>query len=281
MEYKVGGARPIPNPEQYQAFDINTHVKAGTTINYGSNVDMRSFSVERHNQGQYSCCTCEATTKALEIKRVVKYYNDFLAAGQSSTDSLKNARAKHVPLSVLSLYYGARDKMTPPETDVDQGTFIGLVADTLKTDGVCEDKLWPFDATKLYLAPSILADRSAYLNKINTHFRLNTSGDDLLKDIETNLQCMNPVIFFTSVGKDFMAYNSSSSPLTYERYPEGNHALCIVGIDGDNFIIENSWGEIWGYDGFCYMNKNVVIDPKVSGDHWVIISGSEDWLEGK
>lgn len=34
----------------------------------------------------------------------------------------------------------------------------------------------------------------------------------------------------------------------------GGHAVNIVGVDGDNFIIKNSWGKDWGTDGYVYLS---------------------------
>ncbi|WP_417429114.1 C1 family peptidase [Halpernia sp.] len=34
----------------------------------------------------------------------------------------------------------------------------------------------------------------------------------------------------------------------------GGHAVNIVGVDGDNFIIKNSWGTDWGTEGYVYLS---------------------------
>jgi len=32
----------------------------------------------------------------------------------------------------------------------------------------------------------------------------------------------------------------------------GGHAMCLIGWTKDAFIVRNSWGANWGYDGYCY-----------------------------
>ena len=36
----------------------------------------------------------------------------------------------------------------------------------------------------------------------------------------------------------------------------GGHAVNIVGVDGDYFIIRNSWGQDWGDNGYAYLSFN-------------------------
>lgn len=38
------------------------------------------------------------------------------------------------------------------------------------------------------------------------------------------------------------------------------HALCIVGIDNDRFILRNNWGTKWGDGGYAYVNKEYLLD---------------------
>jgi len=44
----------------------------------------------------------------------------------------------------------------------------------------------------------------------------------------------------------------------------GGHAVVIVGWNEDSFIIRNSWGKNWGYNGFCYYPF------KEWGSHWEV-----------
>ena len=58
----------------------------------------------------------------------------------------------------------------------------------------------------------------------------------------------------------FSQYGSgiySGCPSFEESYGKLNHAVVIVGYDTNgNYIIKNSWGTLWGENGFGIVDKN-------------------------
>lgn len=56
----------------------------------------------------------------------------------------------------------------------------------------------------------------------------------------------------------FWRQTNSSQPML------GGHAVAIVGWNKDSFIIRNSWGRDWGYNGYCYYPF------EYWGEHWEI-----------
>jgi C1A family cysteine protease len=237
--------------------------KFSLTSNPGD-VDLRKYSPpQRHDQGSTSSCVCNAMTRALEIKRIMKL-------GQSY----------HVPLSRMDLYYGCRDRMTPSETKLDQGTYIYLAAGVLCDFGVCREDTHPFNYDNLYKLPPVMASREARLNRVNSQFRINSLNDDRIDDMIFNLRAGNPIVFGTTVGKDWMEYSGGKKVLTVETRPLGGHAILVCGYVGGNFIIENSWSNNWGLNGFGIVDPEVFKQPETT-DLWVIVDGSEAWQEKK
>lgn len=53
--------------------------------------------------------------------------------------------------------------------------------------------------------------------------------------------------------------------------PEGGHATHLIGWDDTRgvFLGENSWGELWGDNGFYFMAPEVIAHES-SSDFWVI-----------
>ena len=45
-------------------------------------------------------------------------------------------------------------------------------------------------------------------------------------------------------------------PIDFVDSHYGGHAVNIVGVDGDKFIIRNSWGSDWGDNGYAYLSFN-------------------------
>ena len=249
----------IPDPKhiEYQQFSQNMFSSANTS----TDIDLRKYSLSRHNQKKTSSCVCNASTKALEIKRVIEHGPE-----------------KHVSLSVLSLYWTCRERMVPRQTDKDEGTHIYIACQGLQEVGICRDELFPFDKNDVFTIPPIMASREGRINRIKNQFKISSTGKQRLDDIIFNLRAKNPVIFGTPVGASWFNYNENSAPIGFEQHPEGGHAMCCVGYVGGNFIVENSWGNSWGKNGFAEVLPEVFTDSDTT-DLWVIVNGSEDWEE--
>ncbi len=52
----------------------------------------------------------------------------------------------------------------------------------------------------------------------------------------------------------------------------GGHAFAITGYTGDGFIIQNSWGEKWGYFGFAVLTYKDWVEN--GSDAWVAVRGA-------
>ena len=258
-KYKLGGWKPDPSGVPYKKFSKSKFSFKGST---SRDVDLREYTSPRHNQGQTGTCVGQSVVKALEIKRIYE-----------------RGRSAHVDLSVLDVYWGARDLMNPKMTNVDDGTFISLACDVLRRYGVCREKMHSFSKKKLFIPPPMLATREAKLNRIHSHFKLYSKGNDLIDDIILNLQAGNPVVFGTKVGDNWQHYEGGNKVIGINEAGDGGgHAMCIVGYVNGKFIVENSWGTRWGNDGFALVDP-AVFTHKYTRDIWVIVTGSEAWFE--
>jgi C1A family cysteine protease len=260
---KLGGWKPDPANKKYYRFDKTALRLTEGNVQYQSadDVDLRPYTSARHDQRSTGSCVAQSVVKALEIKRIIQH-----------------GHVNHVDLSVLDVYYGARERMTPPEVDADDGTYISLACDVVREVGVCRDSMHPWSPANVFEKPTVMASREARLNRIQSHFKIKSYGQDRLNDIIFNLKAANPVVFGTTVGRDWMSYMGGATPLTVETRPLGGHAMTIIGYVGGLFIIENSWGIIWGEDGFGYVDPAVFTHASTR-DLWVIVDGSEAWTE--
>lgn len=81
-----------------------------------------------------------------------------------------------------------------------------------------------------------------------------------VQQMKTALQ-NGPIVCNFEVTDDFKAYKKIDGKLniynTDDEYVETNHAISIVGWgvekDTQYWIVKNSWGREWGYDGFFYI----------------------------
>jgi hypothetical protein len=262
-QIKLNGWNPDPANKMYLAFDKSKLELRSSKIQYKSqnDIDLRPYTSGRHDQCSTNSCVGQSVIKALEIKRIIQY-----------------GHANHVDLSVLDVYYGARERMTPSKVNEDLGTHIALACDVLRDFGVCRDVMHPFDVKNVNKKPSIMASREARINRIKGHFKIKRYGQDRLDDIIFNLHAGNPVVFGTAVGADWVNYRGGSNPLRVETQPKGRHAMVIIGFVDGLFIIENSWSNYWGEDGFGYVAPEVFTHPSTR-DLWVMVDGSEAWTE--
>lgn len=236
--------------------------------------DLRAFSSPRHNQLHSSSCAAQSIAKALELKRIQKSTIE-MTPTLGFDKALEYGKSKHVDLSRLALYYLARELMDPSETDKDTGTYISLVADVLRRFGVCREApdlskpsdtaFWPFDLTKVFVSPTWLSMRQAYIHKINAWSKIYSTGASRVDDVIQALAAGNPIVYGTLIDDSWLNYNGTPIGILSGTV-RGGHATTLVGWDsaGGFFWGENSWGN-WGPDdGFYKLRPEVIQSPNAS-----------------
>jgi len=255
-EFRLDGF--IPEPDSPKHWSYEDLLKSRMVGQVTGDVDLRKYSSPRHNQRKSSSCVANAVVKALEIKRI-------MAGGGHDA---------HLDLSIMAVYYLAREIMMPPKTHVDGGTYVSHACDVLRRFGVCPSVDWPFDLSKVNISPSWAAMRKAYVRRIESFYKIRSTDDDRVAECIRCLQAGNPVVFGTTVGSNWGRYKKGQV-LKAPSSVTGRHATVLVGYKDGNFIGENSWGAGWGSDGFYLMDPDVVAYAQ-SSDFWVIQTGLED-----
>jgi len=154
--------------------------------------------------------------------------------------------------SALFLYYNSR--AWHGDEHRDEGTYLRTCAQGLVRFGRAPDRLWPFDLRRVNDRPSWKAYRSAYdLRGPRGYYRI-PSGD--LAAVRSAIAAGKPVVFGMSVDLAFLADDGPSVIGDPEGRAAGGHAMCIVGYEGDNFEIVNSWGIGWRDGGFAWLTAN-------------------------
>ncbi|MCH9739816.1 MAG: hypothetical protein K0U38_03105 [Epsilonproteobacteria bacterium] len=64
-----------------------------------------------------------------------------------------------------------------------------------------------------------------------------------------------PVLVRVKVDQNWIDYDTGILLKFDSESEQGNHAVIIVGYDGDNFIVRNSWGDEWGEEGYALVSK--------------------------
>jgi len=253
-EFNVRGFKPEPDSPKHWSYEDKLKARMKATLE--GDVDLRPFSGPRQNQRDTGSCVANAVVKALEIKR--------LMAGKP-----------HVDLSRRVVYYLARELMFPPQTHIDDGTYISHACDVLRRFGVCPEADFIWDPAKINEAPTWSAMRKAYVHKIDSFYKIRSTGDARVAEVVECLRAGNPVVYGTEVGNNWFDYQKGQV-LGLPSSVDGAHATVLLGWEDGHFIGENSWGNSWGDNGFYLMSPKVIASGQ-SHDFWVIQAGFEEY----
>lgn len=249
MNVKLDGYQPEPVKEEHWSFEDSF---PSSPALMSEDVDLRPYTSPRHDQKSTGTCVAQSVVKALEIRQRI-------------------TTGEHTDLSVLAVYYLARELQFPPMTSMDEGTLVSCACDVLRRFGVPAEKDWPFDAKKINLSPSWMAMRKAYLNKITGFYRIKSTGRERVEAVKQAIRLQLPVVYGTLVGSNWLKYQKGQVlGVTPDDDEVGRHATVLLGIQGDLFIGENSWGTDWGDNGFYLAHPELIASEK-AGDFWVIV----------
>ena len=135
---------------------------------------------------------------------------------------------------------------------------------SLALDGCIPESAWPYEDDYIFRKPPSMAYELASKYQALEYRRV----DQAVHDIKSVLTDGYPIIF------GFMVYENIQNCKGYLEMPSGNamggHAVLIVGYDGKNFLIRNSWGDKWGIDGYFWMPYEYVLDSDLADDFWMV-----------
>jgi hypothetical protein len=238
----------------------STSLKPFLATASSGDVDLTKFCVTM-DQGRLQSCVGNGTAESVEILNNI--------AGYTPT-----------PLSREFIYALARneeeDETNPGHTmlERDEGAHIRCAFDVLSRYGVCDEYIWPYDESKVFTSPSLMAQRQALGHKIHSYYRIDHTGNDRLDDIVTALRQQHPVVFGTAITQAFESLVGLGPVDKPKATTVGGHCMVVVGYINGMFLIKNSWGTTWGERGFCLMTPDYLAWNGTS-DIWVPTLGMD------
>lgn len=216
-------------------------------------VDLRPLCSPVEDQGQLGSCTGNALVGAVEFLE-------------------KKDKAPFADLSRLFIYYNER--LIEHTVKSDSGAQIRDGIKTLAKQGVCTEKLWPYDIAAFAKKPSAACYSDASNHQITSYQRIVT-----LDEMRTCLSDGFPFVFGFTVYESFESAEVARTgivnmPKRTERIL-GGHAVLAVGYDNTTkrFIVRNSWGVGWGIRGYFTIPYAYLTDRNLSDDFWTIRQG--------
>lgn len=193
---------------------------------------------------------------------------------------LKKNKQPDIDLSEQFVYYNARKK--EGASRVDSGSSLYDIVQTLKTDGVCQEHLFPYNPENLSKEPPVEAIDDAQTRKVVVAKNVKK----VLHDIKSAVSEGYPVAISLKI------YNSFNPRKGFIRIPSenailneqsGNHAMVICGYNDEArvFVVRNSWGRKFGDKGYCYIPYGYIEDERLLNGACIITEISDTKLQVK
>ena len=239
----------LSDPDQTNGADFQILAAQAPVKTTGDNVDLRAFCTDT-NQFDASACAGNATADSVEI-----------------VYAANNPGQPVDQLSRMFVYSMARTR--DGTLDKDAGTYIRSCFEVLSTLGICREVLWPYDTQKVFVSPSILAQREALGHKIDAYYRIKSTGLDRLDEIISALKSHHPVVFGTLIEQSFTARLGLDRVIDRPKGATiGGHAMVIVGYIDGMFLVKNSWGPYWRDGGYALLSPEYIMWSNTQ-DLWV------------
>jgi C1A family cysteine protease len=237
-----GWVPDIPDQRDYLYKAIKPVIRLPKTV------DLRKNCSQIERQGGLGSCTAQALAGNLEFldKKIDGLYTD---------------------VSRLFIYYNERILMDT--VDYDSGASLRDGIKTLKNDGACYEKTWPYVISRFDKKPPQKCYIEAKEHLISSYYRLHTTSE--------MLSCLAegyPFVFGFAVYESFESAKTKRTGIVNmpndDEILKGGHAVMAVGYNQKEkgFLARNSWGKLWGIEGYCTMPFKYL--ETLAGDFWTI-----------
>lgn len=188
---------------------------------------------------------------------VDQFATNSCVANAGSSACVVNNAAKGTPIKRPSrrhLYNLARYMRDPGKPLVDLGSSARLMCEGASRHGLVAEERWPFDPDRINEPHPFDVDIAGADALFLDYWRASDDPDELRVALE---QKEIPTIAIP-VHQNFIDCNGDGSYRELAGDFRGYHMLAVVGFDGDDFEILNSWGRSWGSGGFCRMAASFI-----------------------
>ena len=249
LEEFIGGCDKEPVDHRDRAY-----MPTSSSVESIKEIDLRPLCYPIRDQGWLSSCTAFATTSLVRHVR-------------------KKLGLKDWEPSPLFTYYASRK--IQGNTDKNEGVYNRFALKSTIDYGVSMEFMWPYKnaAGQYWIEPPQNVWKSAERHQTLEYQRINDANRNEF------LTCLNegyPFIFGLRIYSSFFETPETGIVPIPDKDTEksvGGHAMLAVGYkiidDKEYIIIQNSWGTIWGEEGYGYIPMEY-FDSNASYDFWTI-----------
>jgi hypothetical protein len=222
------------------------------------------------NQGQEGACT------GFGLACVANYLLWIRHAQSGATTPFES-------VSPRMIYELARRYDEWPGVDYEGSSCRGALKGWNK-HGICTESLWPFPVVQgqpVFAPPRNGWESDAVLRPLGVYYRIDKSS---IVDIQAALNDIGAVYVSADAHDGWDALlRSRKGPLPKshgtlptippikDRKSKGGHAFAIIGYNERGFVVQNSWGEVWGARGFAVLPYEDWVNN--GSDAWVCALG--------
>ncbi len=240
------------------------------------------------DQGEEGACTGFGLAAVINYLRWKEKYvsraeNNKLYVVNTDIDTEDDGEQGISPVSERMLYHNARIYDEWDGSDYEGSSCRGAMKGWHR-HGVCDRRYWPYrteNAEIGFVEPDEGWAENAAESPLGCYYRVDK---DSVMDMQFAIFEVG-AIYCSAVthngwheptpekkGRGYYDY----LPIIAEDYltmdTEGGHAFAIVGYTRDGFIVQNSWGSAWGFEGFALLQYS---DWLANGmDAWVAVRGA-------
>ncbi len=217
------------------------------------------------DQGQNGACT------GFGLAATINYliWRDSLTAQQSAEGGHCDINVKEELVSERMLYHMARVYDEWDGEDYSGSSCRGAMKGWHR-HGVCKKSLWKYDASGKFLPPeNDTWATDALRNPLGAYYRINHQS---VVDMQAAIFEVGAIYCSADVHEGWcLSKIPSLSIMEHSDKMIGGHAFCIIGYNQDGFIVQNSWGESWGWNGFAVLRYSDWVEN--GSDAWVVSRG--------
>lgn len=269
QEFRTGC---ILNPELYKKAPLAASLMRGDFSKLPSNASLHPYAPIPQNQGAYG--TCVGWSTAYAARTILMAYD------QGWTNQIL------ITENAFSPFFIYEQAKSVDDIYCQEGTSLFNALEIIKNIGAV--RISEFDSQCGQMITNNDEEKASRY-RIQDYKRLfDTDVDNKTLLIKKSLAEHKPVIigmqcctesFLNAKGEKYWERKSSDNP-----YPDGGHALTIVGYDdnlyGGSFELMNSWGTAWGDEGFIWMSYEDIEEYCFEAYEMSIKHAEEFLLEG-
>jgi hypothetical protein len=161
--------------------------------------------------------------------------------------------------AALALYALARQMVLGGDHSLpDDGSYPGKALLAASRYGLVPEERYPFNERVVTQAVPLDVLEGGQAALFQGFYRIDSEGSALVEDCKQALAKGYPFMMALQVDDVFDQCNSDTplGPPTGKIH--GGHMVAIIGYSGNNFLMVNSWGTTWGFNGFAWLTAEAI-----------------------